>query len=284
MIEFKNVDKVYPGGLKALKNINLTIKDGEFVAIIGRSGAGKSTLIRTINKMHDINSGTLTVDGVDVKSLRGKELRKFRRNIGMIFQSFNLVERISVIKNVMSSFVPDLNPIQSILGIYPKECKLKALEALEQVDILEKAFERADNLSGGQQQRVALARTLVQNPSIILADEPVASLDPVTARQVMDYFKKINEKLGITILLNIHHVELALEYATKVLGVRDGEIIFYGPARDVDDKILKSIYGDSFEELKMEEIWTSTIKFLNPKNMLCLQGEKFMNILDLLFQ
>ena len=246
MIEFKNVDKVYPGGFKALKDINLTIKDGEFVAIIGRSGAGKSTLIRTINKMHDINAGTLTVDGVDVKSLKGKDLRKFRRNIGMIFQSFNLVERISVIKNVMSSFVPDLNPIQSLLGIYPKECKLKALEALEQVDILDKAFERADNLSGGQQQRVALARTLVQNPSIILADEPVASLDPVTARQVMDYFKKINE--------NIHHVELALEYATTVLGVRDGEVIYYGPAKDVDDKVLKSIYGDSFEEIKMEEV------------------------------
>lgn len=267
MIEFKNVDKVYPGGFKALKDINLTIADGEFVAIIGRSGSGKSTLIRTINKMHDINSGTLTVDGVDVKSLKGKELRKFRRNIGMIFQSFNLVERISVIKNVMSSFVPDLNLFQSIFGVYPKECKIKALEALEQVDILDKAFERADNLSGGQQQRVALARTLVQNPSIILADEPVASLDPVTARQVMDYFKKINENLGITILLNIHHVELALEYATKVLGVRDGEIIYYGPSKDVDDKVLKSIYGDSFEEIKMEEIWTSTTKFLNQKNI-----------------
>ena len=267
MIEFKNVDKIYPGGFKALKDINLTIDDGEFVAIIGRSGAGKSTLIRTINKMHDINSGTLTVDGVDVKSLKGKELRKFRRNIGMIFQSFNLVERISVIKNVMSSFVPDLNLFQSIFGVYPKECKIKALEALEQVDILDKAFERADNLSGGQQQRVALARTLVQNPSIILADEPVASLDPVTARQVMDYFKKINENLGITILLNIHHVELALEYATKVLGVRDGEVIYYGPAKDVDDKVLKSIYGDSFEEIKMEEIWTSTTKFLNQKNI-----------------
>ena len=284
MIEFKNVDKVYPGGFKALKDINLTIEDGEFVAIIGRSGAGKSTLIRTINKMHDINTGTLTVDGVDVKSLKGKELRKFRRNIGMIFQSFNLVERISVIKNVMSSFVPDLNPIQSILGIYPRECKLKALEALEQVDILDKAFERADNLSGGQQQRVALARTLVQNPSIILADEPVASLDPVTARQVMDYFKKINQSLGITILLNIHHVELALEYATKVLGVRDGEVIYYGPAKDLDDKVLKSIYGDSFEELKMEEIWTSTTKFLNQKSIKQNQEKKFMNILVLLFQ
>lgn len=185
----------------------------------------------------------------------------------MIFQSFNLVERISVIKNVMSSFVPDLNPIQSLFGIYPKECKIRALEALEQVDILDKAFERADNLSGGQQQRVALARTLVQNPSIILADEPVASLDPVTARQVMDYFKKINENLGITILLNIHHVELALEYATMVLGVRDGEVIYYGPAKDVDDSVLKSIYGDSFEEIKMEEVWASTIKFSNQKNI-----------------
>ncbi len=204
--------------------------------------------------LRNINAGTLTVDGVDVKSLKGKELRKFRRNIGMIFQSFNLVERISVIKNVMSSFVPDLNPIQSLFGIYPKECKIKALEALEQVDILDKAFERADNLSGGQQQRVALARTLVQNPSIILADEPVASLDPVTARQVMDYFKKINENLGITILLNIHHVELALEYATTVLGVRDGEVIYYGPAKNVDDSVLKSIYGDSFEEIKLEEV------------------------------
>lgn len=254
MIEFKNVDKVYPGGFKALKDINLTINDGEFVAIIGRSGAGKSTLIRTINKMHDINGGTLTVNGVDVKSLKGKELRKFRRNIGMIFQSFNLVDRISVIKNVMSAFVPDLNPLQSILGIYPKECKIKALEALEQVDILEKAFDRADNLSGGQQQRVALARTLVQNPGIILADEPVASLDPVTARQVMDYLKKINRDLGITILLNIHHVELALEYATAVLGVRDGEVIYYGSAENVDDNVLKSIYGDAFEEIKLEGI------------------------------
>lgn len=253
MIEFKNVDKVYPGGVQALKNINLEIKDGEFVAIIGRSGAGKSTLIRTINKMHDINSGELTVNGENVSNLKGSQLRKFRRNIGMIFQSFNLVDRTTVIKNVLAAFVPDLNFFQSVFGIYPSNYKIRALEALEQVDILEKAYVRADQLSGGQQQRVALARTLAQNPKIILADEPVASLDPVTARQVMDYFRKINKEMGISILINIHHVELALEYASRVIGVKNGEIIFSGPSEEVDEEVLRSIYGEALEELKFQQ-------------------------------
>lgn len=253
MIEFKNVDKVYPGGVQALKNINLEIKDGEFVAIIGRSGAGKSTLIRTINKMHDINSGELTVNGENVSNLKGSQLRKFRRNIGMIFQSFNLVDRTTVIKNVLAAFVPDLNFFQSVFGIYPSNYKIRALEALEQVDILEKAYVRADQLSGGQQQRVALARTLAQNPKIILADEPVASLDPVTARQVMDYFRKINREMGISILINIHHVELALEYASRVIGVKNGEIIFSGPSEEVDEEVLRSIYGEALEELKFQQ-------------------------------
>lgn len=176
MIKFNNVSKIYPGGYKALKNISLEIHKGEFVAIIGKSGAGKSTLIRMINQMIDVNEGKLTVNGIDVSTLKGKKLREFRRDVGMIFQQFNLVNRTTVIKNVLSGFVPDLNPLRSILGIYPKEMKVKALEALKQVDILDKAYNRADQLSGGQQQRVALARTLTQNPSIILADEPVASL------------------------------------------------------------------------------------------------------------
>lgn len=253
MIKFTNVDKVYPGGFKALKDVNLEIKDGEFVAIIGRSGAGKSTLIRTINKMHDITGGTLTVGDVNVSSLKGKELRKFRRNVGMIFQSFNLVDRMSVINNVLTAFVPELSPIRSIFGIYPKEYKIKALESLEKVDILDKAYVRADNLSGGQQQRVALARTLAYNPNIILADEPVASLDPINARSVMSYFKRINEEMKITILLNIHHVDLALEYATSVIGIKDGQIIYHGPSKDVNDKILTQIYGDSIDEIKKGE-------------------------------
>ena len=249
MIKFTNVSKVYPGGFKALDNINLTIEKGEFVAIIGRSGAGKSTLIRTINKMIDISEGDLTVEGVDIKKLKGVELRKFRRNVGMIFQQFNLVNRTSVLKNVLASFVPDLNPLSSALGIFPKEMKLKSLEALKQVDILDKAYSRADQLSGGQQQRVALARTLAQNPNIILADEPVASLDPVTAKQVMDYFKKINQEKDIAILINIHHVDLALEYATRVVGVKEGRIVFDGPADQVNEEVLKSIYGELTEEI-----------------------------------
>lgn len=253
MIKFTNVDKVYPGGFKALKDVNLEIKDGEFVAIIGRSGAGKSTLIRTINKMHDITGGSLTVGEINVSSLKGKELRKFRRNVGMIFQSFNLVDRMSVINNVLTAFVPELSPIRSIFGIYPKEYKIKALESLEKVDILDKAYVRADNLSGGQQQRVALARTLAYNPNIILADEPVASLDPINARSVMSYFKRINEEMKITILLNIHHVDLALEYATSVIGIKDGQIIYHGPSKDVNDKILTQIYGDSIDEIKKGE-------------------------------
>ena len=184
MIEFKNVSKKYPNGFEALKHINLTIDQGEFVAIIGLSGAGKSTLIRTINRMHDITDGTLTVDGTDVMKLSGKSLRSFRRRIGMIFQSFNLITRTTVIKNVLTAFVPDLPGWRAFFGIFNKEEKMAALEALDKVGILDKAFVRADQLSGGQQQRVALARTLAQNPQIILADEPVASLDPVTAKHL----------------------------------------------------------------------------------------------------
>ena len=248
MIRFENVSKRYPNGFEALKHVDLSIEQGEFVAIIGLSGAGKSTLIRTINRMHDITEGKLTVDDVDVMSLQGKALRSFRRRIGMIFQSFNLITRTTVIKNVLTAFVPDMPWWRAVFGIYTKEEKLKALEALDKVGILDKAFVRADQLSGGQQQRVALARTLAQDPQIILADEPVASLDPVTAKQVMDDFRHINEDMGITILINIHHVELALQYAERVIGIRAGEVVYDGPAAKVDQAVLDSIYNVGGEE------------------------------------
>ncbi|MEG2018048.1 MAG: phosphonate ABC transporter ATP-binding protein [Clostridium sp.] len=251
MIKFENVNKVYPNGLHALKNIDLEIEQGEFVAIIGLSGAGKSTLLRTINKMHDITDGTLTVNGQDVKSLKGKELRKFRRKLGMVFQSFNLVTRTSVIRNVLTSRVPDMPLWKSILGIYSKEDKVIALEALDKVGILDKAYVRADQLSGGQQQRVALARTLAQNPEVILADEPVAALDPITAGQVMDDFKKINKEMNISVLINIHHVDLALKYCDRVVGIKAGEIVYDGPSSEVNGEILKQIYG---RELAADEI------------------------------
>ena len=243
LIEFKNVSKTYPNGVKGLKNVNLTIDQGEFVAIIGLSGAGKSTLIRTINRMIDITEGQLIVDGVDVMTLHGKSMRRFRRRIGMIFQSFNLVTRSTAIKNVLTSMVPDMGFFRVLLGLFTREQKMQALEALDKVGILDKAYTRCDQLSGGQQQRVALARTLNQSPSIILADEPVAALDPVTAHQVMSDFKRINEELNISVLINIHHVDLALKYATRVIGIRAGEIVYDGPSSQVTQAVLDSIYN-----------------------------------------
>ncbi|MCD2503267.1 phosphonate ABC transporter ATP-binding protein [Clostridium sp. NSJ-145] len=248
MIKFDKVNKVYPNGLHALKNISLEINQGEFVAIIGLSGAGKSTLLRTINRMHDISEGSLTVNGQEVNDLKGKELRKFRRKVGMVFQSFNLVTRTTVINNVLTSRVPDMPLWKSIIGLYSKEDKVIALEALDKVGILDKSYVRADQLSGGQQQRVALARTLAQKPEIILADEPVAALDPITATQVMDDFKKINKELNMSVLINIHHVDLALKYADRVIGIKAGEIVYDGPAKDVDSEILKQIYGRELAE------------------------------------
>ncbi|MGX7076464.1 phosphonate ABC transporter ATP-binding protein [Globicatella sanguinis] len=249
MIEFKNVYKRYDNGVTALKDINLKIEQGEFVGIIGLSGAGKSTLIRTINKMHPISEGNLTVNGVEVATLKGDSLRKFRRQIGMIFQSFNLVTRAKVITNVLNALVPDIPFWRVLVGHYKKEEELKALEALDRVGILDKAYTRVDQLSGGQQQRVALARTLAQDPSIILADEPVAALDPVTANVVMKDFQRINQEFDITVLINIHHVELALEFCDRIIGIRDGEVVYDGPSSNVDAETLNLIYKGQTEEM-----------------------------------
>ena len=247
MIIFDHVSKVYSNGTVGLDDVSLTIHDGEFVAIIGRSGAGKSTLLRSVNRMHQITSGTLMVNGTDVSTLSGKSLRRFRRGIGMVFQSFNLVTRTTVIKNVLSACVPDMPFWRVLLGVFRKEDKIKSLESLDKVGILDKAYMRADQLSGGQQQRVALARTLTQDPRIILADEPVAALDPVTAKQVMQDFVRINQEMGISILLNIHHVELALEYANRIIGIRAGKIVYDGPSANVNQTVLDAIYGDDSE-------------------------------------
>jgi|SRR5574344_441463 phosphonate transport system ATP-binding protein len=243
MIKFEHVDKVYPNGYKALKDVNLTINDGDFVCIIGLSGAGKSTLLRTINKMHDITSGSLVVNGDDISKAKGKKLRLMRRNIGMIFQSFNLVNRSSVYKNVLAGRVGYHSTFETIFGLYTKREKMLALQSLDKLGILDKAFVRADELSGGQQQRVALARALTQEPKLILADEPVASLDPVTTLSVMDDFKRINQDYKITIVANMHHVDLALKYATRIIGIKAGQIVFDGTPSEVTDDITTKIYG-----------------------------------------
>lgn len=252
MIEFKNLSKEYPNGVKALKNINLTINDGEFVGIIGLSGAGKSTLLRTVNKMIEMTEGDVLINGVSMKDAKGKELRMLRRDIGMIFQSFNLVKRLKVLTNVLTGRIAYHHPFRTVLGLYPKEDKILAFEALKRVNLLEKAYNRADELSGGQMQRVAIARSLAQEPKVMLADEPVASLDPLTTIQVMDDLKRINRDLGITTLINLHHVDLALKYCTRIIGLHDGELVFDGPASAVNNDILTSIYG---RELMSSELF-----------------------------
>lgn len=224
MIEFDKVGKTYPNGFNALKDVNLKIEQGEFVAIIGLSGAGKSTLLRTINRMHDITEGKLTVDGTDVMQLKGKELRRFRRKIGMIFQSFNLVTRTKVINNVLMAKVPDLSFIRALLGIYPKDDKLAALEALDKVGILDKAFVRADQLSGGQQQRVAIARALAAKPAIVLADEPTGNLDSRTSQDVLGLLKVTGNQFKQTIVMITHNEEIA-QMADRIIRIEDGKIL-----------------------------------------------------------
>lgn len=244
MIRFENVSKQYGNGTVALRNVDLTIEQGEFVAIIGLSGAGKSTLIRCVNKMIETTTGHLEVNGVSVdQNLKGKALRRFRRRIGMVFQSFNLIERTTVVKNVLAAKVADKGFLASLFGYYSKKDYLDSLEALNNVGILDKAYIRADQLSGGQMQRVALSRTLAQNPTIILADEPVASLDPVTANMIMTDFKRINEKFNITIIANMHHVDVALKFVNRIIGIHEGQIVFDGPSNLVTEEILKKIYN-----------------------------------------
>jgi phosphonate transport system ATP-binding protein len=260
MIRFTNVGKTYPNGVQALKGINLTIDEGEFVAILGLSGAGKSTLLRLINQLIETTEGEVEVDGIVVNKARGKVLRNARRQIGMIFQGFNIVKRMSVLSNVLSGRVAYNPTWRTVLGLFPESDKQIAYRALQRVDILEKVHARASELSGGQQQRVAIARALAQEPKLMLADEPVASLDPVTTIQVMDYLKKINREDGITTVANLHHVDLALKYATRVVGIRAGSIVYDKAMRDIDKptfyKDMEQVYGRPIhaDEVLDEEI------------------------------
>ncbi|QED46185.1 phosphonate ABC transporter ATP-binding protein [Cytobacillus dafuensis] len=243
MIEFNNVSKTYPNGVKGLNNINLKIEEGEFVVIVGLSGAGKSTLLRSINRLIEISDGEILIEGKSITKAKGSELRRIRRDIGMIFQSFNLVKRSSVLRNVLSGRVGYHSTLRTILGLFPKEDVNLAFDALERVNILEKAYSRATELSGGQQQRVSIARALAQEAKIILADEPVASLDPLTTKQVMNDLKRINQELGITTIVNLHFIDLAREYATRIIGLRAGEVVFDGPVSEATDEKFSEIYG-----------------------------------------
>ncbi|AVP47397.1 MULTISPECIES: phosphonate ABC transporter ATP-binding protein [Bacillus cereus group] len=254
MIEFRNVSKMYPNGTRGLNNINLKIQKGEFIVMVGLSGAGKSTLLRSVNRLHEITEGEIFIEGESITSAKGKGLRRMRRDIGMIFQSFNLVKRSTVLKNVLAGRVGYHSTLRTTLGLFPKEDVELAFQALKRVNILEKAYARADELSGGQQQRVSIARALAQEAKIILADEPVASLDPLTTKQVLDDLKKINEDFGITTIVNLHSIDLARQYATRIIGLHAGEIVFDGLVEEATDEKFAEIYGDVAQKSELLEV------------------------------
>ncbi|MEX0836666.1 MAG: phosphonate ABC transporter ATP-binding protein [Nitriliruptor sp.] len=245
MIRFEKASVVYPGGVEALKELDLTIHDGEFVVVVGLSGAGKSTLIRAVNGLVPLSSGTLEVHGRRVDGAGRRDLRALRSEVGMIFQSFNLVKRTSVLKNVLMGRLHATSTLRSVLGIYRAEDQEIAFRALERVEIVEKAYVRASNLSGGQQQRVSIARVLAQEPKVILADEPVASLDPPTANVVMRDLQRINRELGITTIVNLHFLDLARRYGDRIIGMRDGRVVFDGTGDQADEQVFETIYGRS---------------------------------------
>ncbi|EEL78907.1 Phosphonates import ATP-binding protein phnC [Bacillus cereus AH1271] len=245
---------MYPNGTKGLNNINLNIQKGEFVVMVGLSGAGKSTLLRSVNRLHEITEGEIMIEGESITAAKGKGLRRMRRDIGMIFQSFNLVKRSTVLKNVLAGRVGYHSTLRTTLGLFPKEDLELAFQSLKRVNILEKAYTRADELSGGQQQRVSIARALAQEAKIILADEPVASLDPLTTKQVLDDLKKINEDFGITTIVNLHSIDLARQYATRIIGLHAGEIVFDGSVEEATDEKFAEIYGDVAQQSELLEV------------------------------
>ncbi|WP_129667178.1 phosphonate ABC transporter ATP-binding protein [Phytoactinopolyspora endophytica] len=245
MIRFTQASVTYPGGVTALDDISLDIPDGQFVVIVGLSGAGKSTLIRTVNGLVPLAGGTVHVGEREVGGLSRRQLRSLRADAGMIFQHYNLVNRTTVLNNVLMGRLNRVPGWRSMLGWWGRDEVERAMRALEIVEIVDKAYVRAANLSGGQQQRVGIARALAQEPTVLLADEPVASLDPPTSRTVMRYLQKANRDLGITTLVNLHFLDLAREYADRIIGLRAGKLVFDGPGSAVDEGVFEQIYGRS---------------------------------------
>jgi phosphonate transport system ATP-binding protein len=247
VLRVENLTKVFPDGTVAVKDVSFKVKDGEFLAIIGLSGSGKSTLLRCINRLIDPTEGRVLWDDLDITAAKGKELRLIRRQIGMIFQQFNLVKRSTVMTNVLSGRLGYANPWSSLLHQFSGEDRRRAEAALERVGITEKADNRADQLSGGQQQRVGIARALMQEPRLMLADEPVASLDPVLAHSILQYLELLNQQDGITVLCSLHFLDLVHRYATRVIGLKDGELVFDGLPSELTRARFKEVYGEEAE-------------------------------------
>ena len=249
MLRIKNLSKVYDDGTVALKNVSFEVPDGQFLAVIGLSGSGKSTLLRCINRLIEPTEGEIWWNDIRLSHISGEELRRARRKIGMVFQHFNLVPRSTVQTNVLSGRLGYVNTFATVFNRFPAEDLERARIALERVGIGDKASNRADELSGGQQQRVGIARALMQEPELMLADEPVASLDPVLAHSIMDHLLQINRQDNITVLCSLHFLDLVQQYGDRAIALNDGELVFEGTPSEIDDERFKDIYGKEAERI-----------------------------------
>ncbi|HSJ34484.1 MAG TPA: phosphonate ABC transporter ATP-binding protein [Acidimicrobiia bacterium] len=249
MLQVEHLTKVYDNGTVALEDVSFEVPDGQYLAVIGLSGSGKSTLLRCINRLIEPTEGRILWNGEDITEASQEDLRRFRRRVGMVFQHFNLVHRSRVITNVLSGRLGYTNPAMSLINRFSRQDTRKALAQLERVGLQEKAYSRADELSGGQQQRVGIARALMQDPEMILADEPVASLDPVLAHSIMRYLEIINQEDGVTVLCSLHFLDLVHKYSDRAIALNDGRLVFDGPPSDIDDDRFKEIYGQEAERV-----------------------------------
>lgn len=249
LLEISNLSKDYLGGTRALSDVNFSVNEGEFVSIIGPSGAGKSTLLRCINRMIDATDGEINFDNISVQGLKKNELRLLRRRIGMIFQHYNLVNRLSVIENVLHGRLGYKSNLKGIFGIYAESEKKQALVILKKLGLMEQVNKRCDQLSGGQKQRVGIARALIQDPKLVLCDEPIASLDPNASKIIMDHLKTINQEMGITCIFNLHQVDVAMKYSDRIIGINSGRILYDGSPENLTKDMIYNIYGSEAGEL-----------------------------------
>ncbi|EOR24332.1 phosphonate ABC transporter ATP-binding protein [Cytobacillus oceanisediminis] len=249
LLEINHVSKQFGNDTKALSDISFSVNEGEFVSIIGPSGAGKSTLLRCINRMIDASNGEIIFDNSNVLNLKKKQLKMVRTKIGMIFQHYNLVNRLSVIENTLHGNLGKKSTLAGVLGLYSQEEKEQAVEILSVLGLQEHMYKRADQLSGGQKQRVGIARALIQNPRMMLCDEPIASLDPNSAKVIMDHLQNISSKMGITVLVNLHQVDVALKYSDKIIGINSGQVVYNGSPNNITKEDIQRIYGSEAEDL-----------------------------------
>lgn len=252
LVKFEHVSKCYSNGVRALRSIDLTIKSGEFISVIGPSGAGKSTFLRSINCLNRISEGKIFLEGEEITKKRGKQLRLARRSIGMIFQNYNLVYRLSVLQNVLHGRLGYKQGIRGLFGNYTEEEKLEAIGLIEELGLKDYIYARASELSGGQKQRVGIARAIMQNPKLLLCDEPIASLDPSSAKVTMELLHEMTSKRNITCIANLHQVDIAKKYSTRIIGLKDGDIVFDGTPQELTASKIAQIYGTEVELDEME--------------------------------